>query len=224
MNFNVTGNPFPVLICDMNPGESVVCQKGAMTWMTPNMKMDTSTGGLGKIFSKALTGESIFHNTYTCEGQPGQIAFGTNCPGGIIPFEISPSRSIVAQKSAFLACEQGVNFEMFFQKKIAAGFFGGEGFIMQKFSGQGMVFLEIDGSIVEYDLAPGQSMLVDTGYLAAMESTCSVDVETVKGIGNAVFGGEGLFNTRVTGPGHIWLQTMPINQFAMSISSRIPAR
>jgi len=222
MNFNVSGNPFPVLVCDLNPGESVICQKGAMTWMTPNMKMETSAGGIGKIFSKAITGESVFQNTYTCEGQPGQIALGTNCPGGIIPFEINSGRSIIAQKSAFLASEPGVNFEVFFQKKIAAGFFGGEGFIMQKFTGNGMVFLEIDGSIVEYDLAPGQSMIVDTGYLAAMEGSCSIDVESVKGIGNALFGGEGLFNTRVTGPGHIWLQTMPINQFAMSIASRIP--
>lgn len=224
MNFNVSGNPFPVLVCDLNPGESVICQKGAMTWMTPNMKMETSTGGIGKIFSKAITGESVFQNTYTCEGQPGQIAFGTNCPGGIIPFEIDANHTIIAQKSAFLASEPSVNFEVFFQKKIAAGFFGGEGFIMQKYTGNGMVFLEIDGSIVEYDLAPGQSMIIDTGYLAAMEGTCSIDVESVKGIGNALFGGEGLFNTKVTGPGHIWLQTMPINQFAMSIASRIPPK
>lgn len=224
MNYNISGNPFPVLICDLQAGESVVCQKGAMTWMTPNMQMETSTGGIGKIFSKALSGESVFQNTYTSVGQPGQIAFGTNCPGGILPFTIDPGHSIVAQKCAFLASEPNVNFEIFFQKKISSGFFGGEGFIMQKFTGNGIVFLEIDGSIVEYDLAPGESMLVDTGYIAAMESTVSMSVESVKGIGNALFGGEGLFNTRVTGPGHIWLQTMPVAQFAMSLYGHMPVK
>lgn len=224
MNYTISGEPFPYLSCSLEAGEQVICQKGAMIWMTENMKMDTSTGGLGKMVTKAFTGESIFHNTYTALAEPGQISFGTGCPGKIIPFEINAQSSVIAQKGAFLASEPGVNFEAFFQKKITAGFFGGEGFILQKFTGNGMLFLEIDGSVVEYDLAPGASMLIDTGYLAAMDSSVTMSIENVKGIGNALFGGEGFFNTKVTGPGHIWLQTMPVNQLAVTLYSHMPIK
>lgn len=217
MKYNITGNPFPVLTCELDAEEKVICQKGAMVWMTDNMKMETSTGGLEKVVTKVLSGESMFHNIYSARKEPGMIAFGSSIPGTILTFDINSSNTIVAQKGAFLASSPSVNFETFFQHKAAAGFFGGEGFIMQKFTGDGVVFVEIDGSVVEYTLNPGQSMLIDTGYLAAMESTVSISVEKVKGIGNALFGGEGLFNTKVTGPGRIWLQTMPISQFAGSI-------
>lgn len=224
MQYEVKGTPFPVVICEVNPGETIVCQKGAMTWMSSNMQMITNVGnGIGKLFGKALTGESIFQNEYTAQGGCGEIAFGSSVPGQILPIQINPSRTIVAQKTAFLASEKSVNMEIFFQKKFGTGFFGGEGFIMQKFSGNGMLFIEVDGSIVEYDLAPGESLLVDTGYLCAMDSTCSVDVEMIKGIGNALFGGEGLFNTKIYGPGHVWLQTMPIPQFANSLRPYFPS-
>lgn len=191
--------------------------------MSPNMQMSTNAGGgLGKMFSRAVSGESMFQNKYTAVGGVGEIAFASSVPGHILPVEISASRTIVAQKSAYLASSPDVDLSIFFQKKIGAGFFGGEGFIMQKLSGSGVAFLEIDGSIVEYDLAQNESILIDTGYLAAMDATCSVDIETVKGIGNALFGGEGFFNTRVSGPGHIWLQTMPISSIAGSIRPYIP--
>lgn len=222
MNFEIKGDKFPVLICQLDAGESIANQQGAMSWMSPNMKMTTNAGGgIGKLFSRAVTGESIFQNIYTAEKTEGMIAYSSSFPGTILPIQISPSRTIVAQKTAFLASETGVNFDVFFQKKFGSGFFGGEGFIMQKFSGNGMLFLEINGSIIEYDLAPNQSILVDTGYLAAADATISIDIESVRGIGNALFGGEGLFNTRITGPGHIWLQTMPISQFASSLSKYI---
>lgn len=223
MQYEIKGSPFPVVICGVNSGETIVCQKGAMTWMSSNMQMVTNVGGgISKLFGKALTGESIFQNEYTAQGGFGEIAFGSSVPGQILPIQISPSRTIVAQKTAFLASEKSVNMEIFFQKKIGSGFFGGEGFIMQKFSGNGMLFVEVDGSVIEYDLAPGESLLVDTGYLCAMDSTVSIDVEMVKGVGNALFGGEGLFNTRITGPGHVWLQTMPIPQFASSLRPYFP--
>ena len=194
-----------------------------MSWMSPNMEMTTNAGGgIGKMFSRAFSGESIFQNVYTARGGAGLIAFASSFPGNIMPMQVSAGKSIVAQKSAFLASESGVDMSIFFQKKLGAGFFGGEGFIMQKLSGNGLVFLEIDGSVIEYDLAAGQSLLVDTGYLAAMEETVSIDIESVKGIGNALFGGEGLFNTRITGPGHVWLQTMPISAVAGSIRPFIP--
>ncbi|MBQ4364105.1 MAG: TIGR00266 family protein [Oscillospiraceae bacterium] len=232
MQFEVRNAPLSVLVCGLAQGESVECQKGAMSWMTDTIEMQTNIGGagggggllgtLGKMAKSAVTGESIFRNNYTATRGPGEIAFASSFPGDIISFDLNGSNSIVAQKTAYLANTPGVNMELFFQKKVGAGFFGGEGFIMQKFTGVGTVFLEISGCICEYVLAPGQSMLVDTGFLAAMESTCSVDIETIKGVGNVLFGGEGLFNTRVTGPGKIWLQTMPASSLAASIIPYLP--
>ncbi len=218
MRYEIKGTPFPVVICRIEAGETMCCQRGGMSWMSPNITMSTNAGGgLGKMFSRAVTGESIFQNKYTAQGSMGEIAFASSVPGNILPFEISSSKQIVAQKSAYLASTEKVDLSIFFQKKFGAGIFGGEGFIMQKLSGEGVAFLEIDGSVVEYELAAGQSILIDTGYLAAMDVTCSIDIETVKGVGNVLFGGEGLFNTKVTGPGHIWLQTMPIASLAGSV-------
>lgn len=223
MQYEIKGTPFPVVICRLEPNETVCCQRGGMSWMSPNMQMSTNAGGgIGKMFSRAVSGESVFQNKYTAVGGIGEIAFASSVPGHILPVEISASRTIVAQKSAYLASGPDVDLSIFFHKKLGAGFFGGEGFIMQKLSGNGIAFLEIDGSIVEYDLAQNESILIDTGYLAAMDATCSVDIETVKGIGNALFGGEGFFNTRVSGPGHVWLQTMPIASIAGSIRPYIP--
>ena len=213
MRYEIKGEPLPVVICYLNGGEKVMCEKGAMAWMTPNMKMETGTGGIGKAFSKMFSGESIFHNTYEAQGGDGMIAFPSSFPGSILAFDISQGEMIV-QKGGYLASEPSVEFSIAFQKKLGAGFFGGEGFIMQRLSGKGMAFVEVDGYVVEYELAAGQQMLSDTGYLAAMSGTCTMDIQTVKGIGNALFGGEGLFNTVVIGPGKIYLQTMPINNVA----------
>ena len=222
MEYQVKGAPFPVLICRLNAGESIDCQKGAMSWMTPNMQMQTSAGGgLGKLFTRAVSGESIFKNKYTAQGGAGEIAFASTVPGNIVPVEISGSKQIVAQKSAYLASTPGVEMEMFFQKKIGAGFFGGEGFIMQKFVGEGTVFVEMDGSVMEYNLDAGESMILDTGYLAMMDATCSIDIQSTGSVGNALFGGEGLFNTKVTGPGRVWIQTLPINALAGAIQPYI---
>ena len=152
------------------------------------------------------------------------IAFASCFPGSILPYQISPGRELIVQKSGFLASEAGVNLSVFFQKRFGSGLFGGEGFIMQSLAGEGMVFLEFDGHVVEYDLQPGQQIIVDTGYLAAMEATCSMDIQTVPGVKNMLFGGEGIFNTVITGPGHIWLQTMPISNVAGAISPFIPSK
>ena len=223
MQYEIKGAPFPVIICKLNANEMMCCQKGAMAWMSPNMKMSTNAGGsIGSALGRALSGESMFQNQYVAEGAPGEIAFAATVPGNVIAVQVSNANPIIAQKTAYLASEPSVEYSIAFQKKFGTGFFGGEGFIMQKFSGSGMVFLEFDGSIVEYDLAPGQSILIDTGYLAAMEATCSMDIEKVSGVKNALLGGEGFFNTRVTGPGHIWLQTMPISTIANSIRPYIP--
>ena len=225
MRYNITGEPMPVVICDVEANESMITEKGSMVWMSPNMSMETSAGGsLGKAFGRMFSGESMFQNIYTAKGGPGMIAFASSFPGAIRAVEVTPDRPIVVQKSGFLASEQGVELSIFFQKKGMAGFFSGEGFILQKLSGHGTAFLEIDGSAVEYDLAPGQQIVVDTGNLAMMDATCSVDVQTVKGVKNVLFGGEGLFNTIITGPGRVVLQTMPLSNFAGAIASMIPSK
>ena len=202
----------------------MITERGSMSWMTPNMRMETTTnGGLGKAFGRLLAGEALFQNRYTAQGGPGLIAFASSFPGSIRAFEIGPGKELVVQKSGFLAAEAGVELSVFFQKKLGSGFFGGEGFIMQKLSGQGIAFAEFDGHVVEYELAAGQSLVVDTGYIAAMDATCSMDIVTVPGVKNAFFGGEGLFNTVVSGPGHIWLQTMPISSVAAVLRPFFPS-
>ena len=164
----------------------------------------------------------MFQNIYTAQGGPGMIAFASSFPGAIRAVEITPDRPVIAQKSAFLAAEEGVELSVFFQKKLGAGFFGGEGFIMQRLSGYGMAFVEIDGDLVEYDLAPGQQLVVDTGNVAGFESTVTMDIRQVPGLKNKLMGGEGLFNTYLTGPGKIWLQTMPIISMAAALSGLLP--
>lgn len=214
MKYSIEGAPLPVVICDLEAGESMITEKGAMSWMTPNMRMETSGGGMGKMIGRMFSGENMFQNRYTAEGGAGQIAYASSFPGSILAFEIGTGKEIIAQKSAFLASTEGVTLSVAFQKKLGGGLFGGEGFIMQRLSGNGTVFVEIDGYVKEYELAAGEQMLIDTGYLAAMESTCTMDITTVKGLKNKVLGGEGFFNTVVTGPGKIYLQSMPINQMA----------
>ncbi len=222
MQYEIKGTPLPVVECTLEAGESIVCESGAMSWMSGNMQMETSGGGIGKMFSKALSGESMFQNRYTAQGSQGSIAFASSFPGNIIAVEIRPGQEVVCQKSAFLAATPGVELSIFFQKKVGAGLVGGEGFIMQKLSGNGTAFLEIDGSVVTKELAAGEKLTVDTGYLAMMDSTCSIDIVSVKGIKNKFLGGEGLFNTIVSGPGKVSLQTMPAAQVAGVIRPFIP--
>ena len=224
MKYEIKGEPMPVVICELEAGESMITERGSMVWMSPNMEMETSAGGLGKAFGRMFTGESIFRNIYTARGGSGMIAFASSFPGAIRVVEITPDHPVVAQKASFLAATSGVELSVFFQKKAAAGFFGGEGFIMQKLSGRGLAFLEIDGSAVEYELQAGQQLIVDSGNLAMMSDTCKMDIRTVKGMKNVIFGGEGLFNTVVTGPGRVTLQTMPLVNFAGTIATYIPSK
>lgn len=222
MKYQILGDNLPVVVCELEAGESMITERGSMSWMSPNMNMETTSGGgFGKALGRMFAGEALFQNRYTAMGGPGMIAFASSFPGSIRALEIAPGREIIAQKSAFLAAEPGVELSIFFQRKAAAGFFGGEGFIMQKLSGRGTAFIEIDGSAVEYELRAGESIIVDTGYLAAMDATCQIDIQAVPGIKNALFGGEGLFNTRVTGPGRVILQSMPIPNVAGIISRYI---
>ena len=222
MRYEIKGETMPVVICHLAAGESMITEKGSMVWMTPNMQMSTGAGGLGKAFGRMFSGETIFQNTYTAVGGEGMIAFASSFPGSILAIPITPNNPIIVQKSGFLAAETGVELSVFFQRKFRAGLFGGEGFIMQKLSGNGMAFIEIDGTAFEYQLADGQSMIVDTGNLAMADATCSIDIQTVKGVKNLLFGGEGLFNTVVTGPGSVTLQSMPVSAVAAALIPHMP--
>ena len=218
INYEIEGGNLPVVICYPEAGQALCTQSGAMSWMSPNMKMDTNTGGgLKKMFGRLFTGESLFMNEYTPMGGRGMIAFASSFPGSIIPFEVTQGNGIIVQKNSFLAMEKGLDLSVYFQKKIGKGFFGGEGFIMQKVSGNGIVFLEVDGYCKEYELGVGESIIVDTGYLAAMSESCTMDIQTVQGAKNIFLGGEGLFHTRVSGPGKVYIQSMPVINTAQAL-------
>ena len=213
--YQILGGNLPVVVCDLAAGESMITESGSMSWMSPNMKMETTSGGgVKKMFGRLVSGDSAFQNRYTAERTDGMIAFSSSFPGEIKALEISAGRAMIVQKSAFLASEEGVELSMYFQKKLGGGLFGGEGFVMQKLSGNGIAFVEIDGSAIEYQLDVGQEIVVSTGYLAAMEESCTMDIVTVKGAKNMLLGGEGFFHTVVRGPGKVILQTMPIIKVA----------
>lgn len=224
MQYEIQGGTLPVAVCYLKQGEAVFTERGAMSWMNGAMRMQTTTnGGFGKALGRMMSKESFFQNIYTAERGNGVIAFSSSFPGTIAPFEVGPGRELILQKSAFMAADMSVNLSIHFSKKMGAGLFGGEGFIMQKVSGQGIVLAEFDGHVVRYDLAPGEQIIADTGYVAAMTSGCRMDIQTVPGIKNMMFGGEGLFNTVVTGPGTVWLQTMPLAAVAGCLRPFFPS-
>lgn len=223
MRYEIKGETLPVVICYLEAGEKMITERGSMSWMSPNMQMETSSnGGIGKAFGRMFTGEGMFQNIYTARGGNGMIAFASSFPGSIKAFEIMPGMDMILQKSAFLAGESGVQMSVHFHKKVSSGLFGGEGFLLQRISGNGIVFAEFDGHVMEYELQVGQQIVVDTGHLAAMTASCQMEIQTIKGFKNVVFGGEGLFNTVITGPGKVWLQTMPISNVAGALRPYFP--
>ena len=222
MKYSIQGEPMAVVICNLEKDEAMFNESGSMVWMSPNMEMETVGGGFKKVLGRLFSGESLFQNVYTAKDGEGLIAFASRFPGSVRAIEITPDKPIICQKSAFLAATQGVDVEVFFQKKLAAGLFGGEGFIMEKITGNGIAFLEFDGFVVEYELAEGQKLIVDTGNLAMMDETVDVDIETVKGVKNMLLGGEGIFHTVVTGPGRVTLQSMPLSTFAQTLKPYFP--
>ena len=218
IKYEIEGGNLPVVVCYPQENQTLCTESGAMSWMSPNMVMNTNAGGgVKKVLGRLFSGESIFMNEYTAVGSSGMIAFASSFPGSIIPYQVTEGNGIIVQKRGFLAMEKGLDLSVYFQKSLGRGFFGGEGFIMQKISGNGMVFIEIDGYCKEYELAAGESIIVDTGYLAAMSESCTMDVQTVKGVKNIFFGGEGLFNTKVTGPGKVYIQSMPVINTAQAL-------
>lgn len=221
MQYEISGETLPVVKIRLQEGESIVCESGAMSWMDDEIEMQTSAGGIGKMFGRMITKENAFLNTYIAK-KAGEIAFASKFPGSIRAVEVTPEHGIVIQKGSFLACCGNIENEVFFQKKISTGFFGGEGFLMRRYHGTGIVFLEIDGSAHEYEIPAGDCKIIDTGHVAAMSETCRMDIRTIKGIKNKLLGGEGFFNTCVYGPGKIILQSMPISGTALQLYQYMP--
>lgn len=224
MNYEIKGGNFPVVICKIENGETIISEGGGMSWMSPNMVMETSGGGVGKMLGRMFAREKMFQNKYTAQGGIGEIAFASSLPGDILALEVGAGNEYIIQKSAYLASTPGVELSVYLQRKIGAGLFGGEGFVMQKLSGNGIAFVEVDGSAIEYNLQAGQKIIVDTGHVVMMSASCSMEIQTVKGVKNVLFGGEGLFNTVVTGPGKVVLQTMPTIKLAESLAPYMPTQ
>ena len=224
MQNRIIGQTVPAVEILMNAGESMFSQSGGMIWQSEGIEMTTNArGGLAKSLGRMLTGESIFMANYTAQRDNASIAFGSTVPGCVVPVDVS-QMPLICQKGAFLCAQQTVNLEVTLTKKFSAGFFGGEGFVLQKLSGSGMAFLEVDGDMVERTLGQGEVLLVDTGNVVAFDQTVGYEIQTVKGLGNILFGGEGLFLTKLTGPGKIILQTQNFNDFAGKIIALVPKK
>lgn len=224
MQYRIYGESLPALEIQLQQGEAIYTESGGMSWMSPSMKMETNMrggvfGGIGRMFS----GESLFMATYTAQTGNGMMTLSSSFPGSIIPLDLSDGKEYICQKSAFLCAQPTVNLSVEFTRRLSSGFLGGEGFILQKLSGYGTAFIEIDGCAKEYELAPGQQLIVSTGNVAAFESTVSYEIRTIKGFKNVLFGGEGLFNTVLTGPGKVYLQTISMPDFASKIIPYIPS-
>ena len=223
MQYCIEGGSLPALIIQLNPGETLVSQAGGRTWSRGPVQTETRGGGVGKALGRMLSGESLFLSYYTAQG-PAEVAFTSSFPGRIVAKELRPGESVICQKSAFLCATAGVELSAHLQRKIGAGLLGGEGFIMQKVTGPGLAFFEFDGYCPEYTLAPGEQLVCDTGVLAMMEETCTMDIQMVKGVKNMLLGGEGLVDTVITGPGKVYLQTMTVANIAKLIIPFIPEK
>jgi uncharacterized protein (TIGR00266 family) len=223
MKYEIQGSVLPSVDVWLNAGESVFTESGGMAWMKGDIEMNTSTrGGLLAGLGRKLAGESLFMTTYACKSGQGMVTFTPEAPGRILVFELQAGQSLICQKDAFMAAQEGVSIEMHFRKRLGAGLFGGEGFILQKITGPGIVFLEIAGDVREYTLASGEVMKVDPGHIALYEPGVEYDIAAVKGLTNVLFSGEGLFLATLRGPGKIWLQSMPISNLAAKIHQYLP--
>ena len=224
MRYEIIGKTVPAVEVTLNRGESMYSQRGGMAWQTQGINMTTNArGGVMKSLGRMFAGESIFMSTYTAEVDNAKVAFSTTVPGDVKAINLSEiPNGITIQKGSFLCAEPGVELNIAFSKRFSAGLLGGEGFILQKAQGRGMLFLEIDGDPIEKVLAPGEVLKVDTGNVVAFENTVSYEIETVKGLGNIFLGGEGLFLTRLVGPGKVIIQSQNFGDFAGKIISMMP--
>jgi uncharacterized protein (TIGR00266 family) len=225
MRYEMHGTLLQSVDVYLSQGESVFTESGGMAWMRGDIEMKTGTkGGLMAGLGRKLAGESLFMTTYTCKSGEGMIVFTPEAPGKVLDFQLQPGQSLICQKDAFMCAESSVKLEMHFRKKLGAGLFGGEGFILQKITGPGTAFLEIPGEVREYTLAAGEMMQVDPGHIALFEPMVNYDITTVKGLKNVLFSGEGLFLATLTGPGRIWLQSLPLSNLAGKLAKYMPTK
>lgn len=223
LKYHIRGTVQQTVGIDLEPGQTIFSDAGAMSWMTATVNMSTTTGGgLGGMFKRAISGASAFIIDFTVNGGPGQVAFSTDFPGKVLAFDLDPGQAVIMHKHAFVCAEKRVTLDMFFTRKLGAGMFGGEGFILQKLTGPGMVFAELDGDAIEYHLQPGQVMKVEPGHVAMFESSVTFDITMIKGMTNILFGGEGLFLATLTGPGRIWLHSMTVSKMAHRVGEYLP--
>jgi len=224
LRYEITGTLMQTLAIDLQPGEILYSQTNSMCWMTDAIEMNTTTGG-GMVagFLRSLSGGGFFITDFTARGS-GQVAFAPRFPGTIMPVELGPGQSLICRKETFLCAEKSVTLEVAWQKRMGAGFFGGQGFILQKVSGPGTAFLDLSGEIVARDLAPGERLLVHAGHVGTLEPSVQFDIQMVPGFKNILFGGEGLFLATVTGPGRVLLQSMPILNLAEEIARYLPGQ
>lgn len=222
MEINIKGTTLQVVDVQLNQGESVYTESGGMAWMSSNIEMNSiMRGGIGGMFGRLFIGESLFMTSYSCSEGVGLVSFCNEFPGKVIPFDLDGSKEIICQRDAFMFAEESIELKVHFRKRLGRGFFGGEGFILQKIQGTGKAYLELAGEITEYELQEGQTLKVDTGYIAAFESSVNFDITRVKGVRNVVFGGEGFFLSTLSGPGKVWLQSMPLSNLAKKMRPHI---
>jgi uncharacterized protein (TIGR00266 family) len=225
MRYEINGTVLPSVDVWLEAGESVFTESGGMAWMKGDIRMETNTkGGLLQGLGRSLAGESLFMTTYTCERNVGMVTFTPESPGRILAFELAAGQSLICQKDAFMAAQEGVHVEIHFRKRLGAGFFGGEGFILQKITGPGLMFVEIAGDVREYNLQSGEVLKVDPGHIGLYEPTVDYDITTVKGLTNILFSGEGLFLATLRGPGKVWLQSMPLSNLVAKIRQNMPSK
>ena len=224
MQYSIEGGSLPAVIISLNAGEKIISEVGGRTWSRGDVTTETtSNGGAGKALGRMLTGESLFMSTYTAN-EPCEVAFTSSFPGRIVARELGPGESVIAQKSAFLCASYGTQLSVYVNKGVGKGLFGGEGFLMQKITGPGIAFFEIDGYCKEYDLAPGEKLVCDTGVMALMDESVTMEIQTVKGLKNKMFGGEGLFDTVLIGPGKVSIQTMTAKNVANLLIPFLPLK
>lgn len=224
MQYEISGTVMQSLSLTLAPGEAVFAQTHGMAWMTDAIDMQTHTGGgMFAGLKRAFGGGSFFITDYVAANGKGEVAFAPRFPGQIIAMKLGPGQSLVCRKETFLCAERGVSLDVVLQQRLGAGFFAGEGFILQKVTGPGTVFLDLSGEVIEKTLARGERLRVHAGHIGMQEPTVSTDISLVRGFRNMIFGGEGLFLATLTGPGKIWLQSMPVINLAEEIARYLPS-
>ncbi|NLO07653.1 MAG: TIGR00266 family protein [candidate division WS1 bacterium] len=223
MQHTIRGTVMQSVEVTLDQGEAVYTEAGGMAWMTANIGMDTNMkGGLMGALKRVASGESMFMTTYRCESGAGFVTFTLESPGQIVPMELAAGQSMICQRDAFMVAQEGVTLEMHLHKRLGAALFGGAGLVLQKVTGPGLALFELVGEIVEYNLQPGQMLKVDPGHVGMMDPSVSFEITTVPGIKNKFFGGEGMFLATLTGPGRVWLQTMPLANLARKLIPYLP--